>query len=73
MRQEKVCTAYAISPNKLCHIELLPASLSVARVVLAQGEEFDAIGERMELLCEELGTRFFRADDSLVWQAAQHH
>lgn len=57
--------------NKLCRIELLPVSLSVARVVLAQGEEFDAISERMEMLCEEFGTRFWRTDDSLVWQADQ--
>ena len=57
--------------NKLCRIELLPVSLSVARVALAQGEEFDAICERMEMLCEEFGTRLLRTDDRLVWQADQ--
>jgi poly-gamma-glutamate capsule biosynthesis protein CapA/YwtB (metallophosphatase superfamily) len=57
--------------NRLCRIELLPVSLSMARVVLAQGEEFDAISERMEMLCEELGTRLIRVNDRLVWKADQ--
>jgi poly-gamma-glutamate synthesis protein (capsule biosynthesis protein) len=57
--------------GQLCRIELLPVSLSVARVALAQGEEFDAISERMEMLCEEFGTRLIRGNDRLVWQADQ--
>jgi len=57
--------------NKLCRIELLPVSLSVARVALAQGEEFEEICKRMEMLCEEFGTRLIRGNDRLVWQADQ--
>lgn len=59
--------------GKLCRIELLPVSLSVARVSLAQGEEFDAICARMVMLCDEFGTRLTRGDDRLLWQAAQHN
>jgi poly-gamma-glutamate capsule biosynthesis protein CapA/YwtB (metallophosphatase superfamily) len=55
--------------GKLCHIELLPVSLSVARVALARGKEFEAISARMEMLCAELGTRLMRRDERLVWQA----
>jgi poly-gamma-glutamate capsule biosynthesis protein CapA/YwtB (metallophosphatase superfamily) len=50
--------------GKLCRIELLPVSLSVAR-----GEEFEAISVRMEMLCAELGTRLLRRDDRLVYEA----
>ena len=55
--------------GKLCRIELLPVSLSVAHVELARGKEFDAINARMEMLCAEFGTRLMRRDDRLVWQA----
>jgi poly-gamma-glutamate capsule biosynthesis protein CapA/YwtB (metallophosphatase superfamily) len=54
--------------KKLCRIELLPVSLSVACVALAKGEEFDAICERMEMLCAEFGTRLIREHDRLAWQ-----
>jgi poly-gamma-glutamate capsule biosynthesis protein CapA/YwtB (metallophosphatase superfamily) len=57
--------------GRLCRIELLPVSLSVAQVALAQGEEFDAICVRMETLCEEFGTTLVREDDRLVWRAQQ--
>ena len=55
--------------SKLCRIELLPVSLTVAHVALARGEEFDAISAHMEMLCAEFGTRLIRTDDRLVWQA----
>lgn len=54
--------------GRLCRIELLPVSLSVARVALAQGREFDAICAHMQMLCAEFGTRLTRSDDRLVWQ-----
>jgi len=72
LRNDRSCLfKLMFEQGKLCRIELLPVSLSVARVVLAQGEEFDAISERMEMLCEEFGTRLLRTDDRLVWQADQ--
>jgi poly-gamma-glutamate capsule biosynthesis protein CapA/YwtB (metallophosphatase superfamily) len=55
--------------DKLCRIELLPVSLSVARVALARGKEFEAISARMEMLCAEFGTRLMRTDERLIWQA----
>jgi poly-gamma-glutamate synthesis protein (capsule biosynthesis protein) len=55
--------------GKLCRIELLPVSLSVAHVALARGEEFEAISAHMEMLCAEFGTRLMRCDEWLVWQA----
>jgi poly-gamma-glutamate capsule biosynthesis protein CapA/YwtB (metallophosphatase superfamily) len=55
--------------GKLCRIELLPVSLSVARVALARGEEFEAISARMEMLCAELGTALVRHADRLVYEA----
>ena len=58
--------------GKLCRIELLPVSLSVARVALAQGKEFDAICARMAMLCDELGTQLQRGSDRLLW-TAEHH
>jgi len=54
--------------NNLHRIELLPVSLSVAHVALAQGEEFDAICEHMAMLCDEFGTRLLQENDRLVWQ-----
>jgi len=72
LRNDRSCLfKLMFEQGKLCRIELLPVSLSVARVVLAQGEEFDAISERMEMLCEQFGTRLLRTDDRLVWQADQ--
>jgi len=55
--------------RKLCRIELLPVTLSVAHVALAHGEEFDEISARMKMLCAEFGTRLMRQADRLVWQA----
>ncbi|MDO8262452.1 MAG: CapA family protein [Gallionella sp.] len=55
--------------GKLCRIELLPVSLSVAHVALARGEEFDAICARMEMLSAEFGTRLMRRNDRLVYKA----
>ena len=55
--------------GKLCRIELLPVSLSVAHVELARGKEFEAISARMAMLCAEFGTKLMRRDDRLVWQA----
>jgi hypothetical protein len=43
--------------------------LSVAKVALARGKEFDAISSHMQLLCAELDTALTRRDDRLVWQA----
>jgi poly-gamma-glutamate capsule biosynthesis protein CapA/YwtB (metallophosphatase superfamily) len=76
---------YAIDPNlrndrsclfklvfekyQLCRIELLPVSLSVAQIALAQGLEFDAICTHMQMLCAELGTCMKRAPGKLVWLA----
>jgi poly-gamma-glutamate capsule biosynthesis protein CapA/YwtB (metallophosphatase superfamily) len=57
--------------GKLCRIELLPVSLSVAHVALARGSEFEAICARMEMLCAELGTRFIRQHDRLIWTAGE--
>ena len=54
--------------GKLCRIELLPVSLSVAHVALARGEEFDAIRARMEMLSGELGTKLTSADDRLIYE-----
>lgn len=55
--------------GKLCRIELLPVSLSVAHVALARGREFDAICTHMEMLCAGFGTRIMRDDDRLVYEA----
>ncbi|MGA7749464.1 MAG: CapA family protein [Gallionella sp.] len=55
--------------DKLCRIELLPVSLSVAHVALARGEEFDAICAHMAMLCAEFGTKIMRSDDRLVYEA----
>ncbi|HUX90449.1 MAG TPA: CapA family protein [Gallionellaceae bacterium] len=55
--------------RKLCRIELLPVSLSLARVALAQSEEFAAICARMAMLCDELGTQLKRESDRLLWSA----
>lgn len=56
--------------RKLCRIDLLPVSLSVAHVALARGEEFEAISAHMERRCAEFGTKLTCRDDRLVWQAA---
>lgn len=71
LRNDRSCLFKVMfAQGKLCRIELLPVSLSVARVALARGEEFDAISARMEMLCSEFGTRLMRSDDDrLVYEA----
>lgn len=69
LRNDRSCLCKLMfEEKKLCRIELLPVSLSVAKVTLAHGGEFDAICDRMELLCRELDTPLKREDDRLVWQ-----
>jgi poly-gamma-glutamate capsule biosynthesis protein CapA/YwtB (metallophosphatase superfamily) len=70
LRNDRSCLFKVMfAHGKLCRIELLPVSLSVAHVALAHREEFDAISVRMEMLCAEFGTKLMRSDDRLVWQA----
>lgn len=70
LRNDRSCLfKLMFADGKLNRIELLPVSLSVARVALARGDEFDAIGARMEMLCAEFGTILLRRDDRLVWSA----
>ncbi len=71
LRNDRSCLfRLMFDSGRLCRIELLPVSLSVAQVALAQGKEFDAICAHMQLLCAEFGTALTRLDDRLVWQAA---
>lgn len=71
LRNDRSCLfKLMFAQGKLSRIELLPVSLSVAHVALARGEEFDAIGARMEMLCKEFGTKLTRRDGRLVWEAA---
>ena len=70
LRNDRSCLfKLMFEQGKLCRIELLPVSLSVAHVALARGEKFDAICAHMKLLCAEFGTRLISHDDRLVWQA----
>jgi poly-gamma-glutamate capsule biosynthesis protein CapA/YwtB (metallophosphatase superfamily) len=70
LRNDRSCLFKLMFENgRLCRIELLPVSLSVAHAALARGREFDAICERMGMLCAEFGTRLTRLNDRLVWQA----
>lgn len=56
--------------NRALHrIELLPVSLSLARVAVAQGDEREAILQRMEALCAEFGTRLTRHNGCLRYDA----
>lgn len=69
LRNDRSCLfKLMFEEKKLCRIELLPVSLSVANVALVQGKEFDAICEHMAMLCAEFGTRLIREHDRLVWQ-----
>jgi poly-gamma-glutamate capsule biosynthesis protein CapA/YwtB (metallophosphatase superfamily) len=71
LRNDRSCLfRLMFDSGRLCRIELLPVSLSVAQVALARGKEFDAISAHMQLLCAELGTALTRLDDRLVWQPA---
>jgi poly-gamma-glutamate capsule biosynthesis protein CapA/YwtB (metallophosphatase superfamily) len=54
--------------NRLHRIEILPVSLSVAKVALAKDTELNAICAHMVILCEELGTHLMRENNCLVWQ-----
>ena len=70
LRNDRSCLfKLMFGDGKLCRIELLPVSLGVAHVTLAQGEEFEAICAHMDKLCTEIGTTLTRHDDRLVWQA----
>lgn len=70
LRNDRSCLfKLMFEQGKLCRIELLPVSLSVAHVALARGKEFDTICAHMEMLCAELGTRIMRSDDRLVYEA----
>jgi poly-gamma-glutamate capsule biosynthesis protein CapA/YwtB (metallophosphatase superfamily) len=72
LRNDRSCLfKLMFEAKKLHRIELLPVSLSVAQVALAQGEEFNAICERMVMLSAELGTRLIREHDRLAWQKTQ--
>lgn len=70
LRNDRSCLFKVMfDQKKLCRIELLPVSLSVAHVALARGAEFDAICARMEMLSAEFGTPLLRRDDRLIWEA----
>jgi poly-gamma-glutamate synthesis protein (capsule biosynthesis protein) len=70
LRNDRSCLFKVMfAQGKLCRIELLPVTLSVAHVALARGEEFGAISARMEMLCAEFGTRLMRRNDRLVYEA----
>jgi len=70
LRNDRSCLFKVIFEHgKLCRIELLPVSLSVAHVSLARGKECDAICAHMEMLCAEFGTRLMHNDDRLIYGA----
>ena len=70
LRNDRSCLfKLMFEQGKLCRIELLPVSLSVARVALARGAEFEAICARMEMLCAEFDTRLIRQNDRLIYEA----
>jgi poly-gamma-glutamate synthesis protein (capsule biosynthesis protein) len=57
MRNDRSCLfRLDFGGEKLKKIELVPVTLSVARITLARGEEFEAICRRMTALCNEMGT-----------------
>ena len=57
----------ALEGRSLRRITLFPVALRYARTERAQGRERALILERMERLSAEMGTRFERADDRLVY------
>ncbi len=70
LRNDRSCLfKVTFAEGRLCRVELLPVSLTVAHVALAQGEEFAAICARMELLCGEFGTRLTRLGGRLQYEA----
>jgi poly-gamma-glutamate synthesis protein (capsule biosynthesis protein) len=70
LRNDRSCLFKVMfDQKKLCRIEMLPVSLSVAHVALARGAEFEAICTRMEMLSAEFGTKLMRRDDRLAWES----
>ncbi|RXZ42017.1 CapA family protein [Crenobacter cavernae] len=55
--------------QRLTRLELIPASLSFARVAIAQEPERATICRRMKALSAELGTRLDERDGVLLWVA----
>jgi poly-gamma-glutamate capsule biosynthesis protein CapA/YwtB (metallophosphatase superfamily) len=69
LRNDRSCLfQISFEGGSLQRIELVPVTLSFARVNIACEEEFDAICVRMIKLCGELGTPLARHSDRLVWQ-----
>ena len=70
LRNDRSCLfKVSFMQGQLRRIELIPVMLEVAHVTLARGEDFEAIGTRMEKLCAELGTPLVRRADRLVYEA----
>ncbi len=69
LRNDRSCLfTVTFEQGRLRHIELFPVSLDVGYVALARGKEFEAICARMEMLCEEVGTKLTRSDGRLVYE-----
>lgn len=60
----------AMDSGHLRRIELFPVKLEFAKVQLAQGEQYEAIIQRMEHLCIEMGTKLVRRDRHLLYEQA---
>jgi poly-gamma-glutamate capsule biosynthesis protein CapA/YwtB (metallophosphatase superfamily) len=70
LRNDRSCLFKVMFEHgRLCRIELLPVSLTVAHVALARGAELQAIYARMEMLCAEFGTSLTRLNDRLIHEA----
>ncbi|MHB0976481.1 MAG: CapA family protein [Candidatus Aquicultorales bacterium] len=54
-----------VSGGRIERLRMIPVFLSEAQVNLAKGTEFDAILDRMTLLCDEFGTPLNRTDEGL--------
>jgi len=69
LRNDRSCLfKLMFEQGRLRRIELIPVTLDVAQVALARGEDFEAIADRMERLCAELGTGLERQADRLVFE-----
>lgn len=69
MRNDRSCLfTLGFEKAELQRIELIPVTLSMARVALARGEELDAICRHMSALCHEMGTPLVRQGSRLVWK-----
>lgn len=67
LRNDRSCLFKLVfDATRLQRIELLPVSLSMAQVRLAQGEECEAILSRMTELSAEFGTFFSRSGNTLI-------